>query len=113
MTERTLTITSCARDAHTNDERFNLDGMRIPVFGGGNIQCDYKLVMTIINNESPYTIIIKPTGIDTETLTLFMHDLLGKYNMNTQIVQTKQGQHTLRSKELVFRLKYIKYNNYE
>ena len=113
VTERTLTITSCTRDSHTNDERFNLDGMKLAVFGSGNIQCDYKLVMTIINNESPYTIIIKPTGIDSETLTLFMHDLIGKYTMNTQIIQTKQDQRTLRSKILIFRLKYVKYNAHE
>jgi hypothetical protein len=109
MTERTLTISACPRDAYTNNERFNLDGMRVSVFGADNIQCDYDLVMTIVKNESPYTIIIRPAGIDSETLTLFMHDLLEKYTMYTKIIQSEQGEYNSRTKILVFSLKYIKY----
>lgn len=111
MTEA-LTISIGSPDVHNNSERFIIDGFRNGFFGANNIECDYKLLMTIINNESPYTIIIKPAGIDSETLALFIHDLLNKYTLTTQISQSKLNDINLNGKSLIFRLKYIRYTQY-
>ncbi|MDR4489821.1 MAG: hypothetical protein R2685_02820 [Candidatus Nitrosocosmicus sp.] len=108
---KVLTISIGSPDVYNNSERFIIDGLRISFFGANNIECDYKLVMTIINNELPYTIIIKPAGIDSETLTLFIHDLLNKYTLNTRIGECKLDNN-LNEKSLIFRLKYIKFTQY-
>lgn len=112
MSDKDLTISIGSRDVHSNNERFIINGLQIRFFGVGNIEGDYKLVMTIINNESPYTIIIRPTGIESETLTLFIHDLLSKYTLNTQMCQTKIDNDNRYFKILIFRLKYIKYTKF-
>ena len=110
MTIRELSIKIGHKDIHTNDERFHLDGLRIGIFGMNKIQCDYQLVMTIINNESPYTITIEPAGVASESLTLFMHDLLNKYTLTTQeVIVTDSEGLPHHSKNLVFRLKYTQY----
>lgn len=112
MTDRALTISIGPPDIYNNNERFVINGLRNGFFGANHIECDYKLLMTIINNESPYTIIIKPTGIDSETLALFIHDLLNKYTLNTQKGQSKLDESNQGTKNLVFRLKYIKFTKY-
>ena len=110
MPIRELTIKIGQNDIHTNDERFQLDGIRIGIFGKGDIRCDYQLVMTIIINESPYTITIEPEGIASETLTLFMHDLLNRYTLTIrEVIDTDRKGRFHSSKNLIFRLKYARY----
>ncbi len=110
MPPRELTIKIGPKDINTNDERFQLAGIRIGIFGRDDIQCDYQLVMTIIINESPYTITIEPEGIASETLTSFMHDLLDRYTLNIwEVIDTDQEGRFHSSKNLIFRLKYTQY----
>lgn len=110
MPSRELTIKIGQKDIHTNNERFQLAGMRIGIFGCDNIQCDYQLVMTIIINESPDTITIEPEGIASETLTLFIHDLLNRYTLAIrEIINADREGRFHFSKKLIFRLKYTQY----
>lgn len=110
MPLRELTIKIGQNDVNTNEERFQLGGIRIGIFGRGDIQCDYQLAMTIIINESPYTITIEPEGIASETLTTFMHDLLNRYTLTIrEVIDTDREGRLHSSKNLIFRLKYTRY----
>lgn len=110
MPFRELTIKIGPNDIYTHGERFQLDGIRIGIFGRDDIQCDYQLAMTIIVNESPYTITIEPEGMASETLTLFMHDLLNRYALTIrEVVDTDREGRFHSSKNLIFRLKYARY----
>ena len=110
MPTRELTIKIGQKDIHTNNERFQLVGMRLGIFGSDNIQCDYKLAMTIIINESPYTITIEPEGIASETLTLFLHNLLNNYTLSIrEIIEADREGRFHFSKKLIFRSKYAQY----
>jgi hypothetical protein len=110
MPLRELTIKIGQNDINTNDERFQLDGIRIGIFGRDDIRCDYQLAMTIIINESPYTITIEPKGIASETLTSFMHDLLNRYTLTIgEVINTDREGGFRSSKNLIFRLKYARY----
>ncbi len=110
MPPRELTIKIGQKDIHTNNERFQLAGMRIAIFGSDNIQCDYQLAITIIINESPYTITIEPEGIASETLTLFIHDLLNKYALTIrEIIEADREGRFHFSKKLIFQSRYTQY----
>ena len=110
MPPRELTIKIGRNDIHTNDERFQLSGIRIGIFGRDDIQCDYKLAMTIIINESPYTITIELEGMASETLTSFMHDLLNRYTLTIhEIIDIDREERFHSSRNLIFRLKYTRY----
>ena len=110
MPFRELSIKIGQKDVHTNDERFQLDGIRIGIFGRDDIKCDYQLAMTIIVNESPYTITVEPEGMASETLTLFMHDLVSRYNLTIwEVIDTDREGHFHSPKNLIFRLKYTRY----
>ncbi len=110
MPPRELTIKIGQNDIHTNDERFQLCGIRIGIFGRDDIQCDYQLAMTIIINESPYTITIEPKGMASETLTSFMHDLLNRYTLTIRkVIDTDRKGRFHTSRNLTFQLKYARY----
>lgn len=64
----------------------------------------------IIINESPYNVTIEPEGMASETLTLFMHDLLDRYNLTIrEVIDIDREGHFHFSKNLVFQLRYVQY----
>jgi hypothetical protein len=84
MTIKQMHIKRGYKDPHDNTEFFDFVGQPKEIFGTNNTRIDYDYIMRIVRTETPDEITIIPTGINSDSLVSFIHELrIEGYNVNT------------------------------